>query len=150
MNKDGVKVAVLTFTKSAYRLGETVLGVVELNERTSKSRVLQVSFVLFIYELYEVVLRHFSPAVGDARSTRNPPLIDITTIEFTSPPTGTRRTPFIVRAIHPSHHIYTGHTLRRESRLSNQSRDEQFRSCRLKTWGPGVESPAMLISCCCG
>lgn len=43
VNKDGVKVAVLTFTKSAYRLGETVLGVVELNERPGRSRVLSVS-----------------------------------------------------------------------------------------------------------
>jgi len=43
VNKDGVKVAVLTFTKSAYRLGETALGVVELNEPTSRARVLQVS-----------------------------------------------------------------------------------------------------------
>jgi carbamoylphosphate synthase large subunit len=38
-----VKVAVLTFSKTAYRLGETVLGVVEMNERTSRSRVLKVS-----------------------------------------------------------------------------------------------------------
>jgi RAB6A-GEF complex partner protein 2 len=45
VNKDGVKVAVLTFTKSAYRLGETVLGVVELNERTSRARVLSVGLV---------------------------------------------------------------------------------------------------------
>jgi len=43
VNKDGLKVAVLTFTKSAYRLGETVLGVVELNERQGRSRVLSVS-----------------------------------------------------------------------------------------------------------
>lgn len=42
MNKDGVKVAVLTFTKSAYRLGETVTGVVELNDRLGRARVLQV------------------------------------------------------------------------------------------------------------
>lgn len=41
VNKDGVKVAVLTFTKSAYRLGETVVGVVELNERASRARVLK-------------------------------------------------------------------------------------------------------------
>ncbi|KAG6807999.1 hypothetical protein H0H92_005735, partial [Tricholoma furcatifolium] len=41
VNKDGVKVAVLTFTKGAYRLGETVLGVVEINQRTSRARVLQ-------------------------------------------------------------------------------------------------------------
>ena len=42
VNKDGVKVAVLTFTKSAYRLGEPVFGVGELNERTSRARVLKV------------------------------------------------------------------------------------------------------------
>ncbi|KAG6327034.1 hypothetical protein ID866_12055, partial [Astraeus odoratus] len=46
VNKDGVKVAVLTFPKSAYRLGETVLGVVELNERWSRSRVLSMSAML--------------------------------------------------------------------------------------------------------
>jgi hypothetical protein len=43
VTKDGVKVAVLTFSKTAYRLGETVLGVVEVNERTSRARVLKVS-----------------------------------------------------------------------------------------------------------
>lgn len=42
VNKDGVKVAVLTFTKSAYRLGETIVGVVEMNERSSRARVLKV------------------------------------------------------------------------------------------------------------
>jgi hypothetical protein len=41
-----VRVAVLTFTKPAYRLGETVLGVVELNERMGRSRVLQVCVTL--------------------------------------------------------------------------------------------------------
>ncbi|KAI9566972.1 Rgp1-domain-containing protein [Boletus coccyginus] len=46
VNKDGLKVAVLTFTKSAYRLGETVLGVVELNERQGRSRVLSLSAML--------------------------------------------------------------------------------------------------------
>lgn len=42
VNKDGVKVAVLTFIKSAYRLGESVLGIVELNEHGSRARVLKV------------------------------------------------------------------------------------------------------------
>ncbi|KAG6894016.1 hypothetical protein C0992_007835, partial [Termitomyces sp. T32_za158] len=41
VNKDGVKVAVLTFAKGAYRLGETVVGVVEVNERQSRARVVQ-------------------------------------------------------------------------------------------------------------
>ncbi|KAF9463167.1 Rgp1-domain-containing protein [Collybia nuda] len=50
VNKDGVKVAVLTFTKAAYRLGETVLGVVELNQRTSRARVLQLSAMLEAHE----------------------------------------------------------------------------------------------------
>lgn len=51
VNKDGVKVAVLTFTKAAYRLGETVLGVVELNERISTARVLQVRFSFSFQDL---------------------------------------------------------------------------------------------------
>jgi len=42
VNKEGVKVAVLTFTKSAYRLGETVICVVDVNERSGRSRVLKV------------------------------------------------------------------------------------------------------------
>lgn len=46
VNKDGVKVAVLTFPKSAYRLGETVMGVVELNELRSRARVLSLSALL--------------------------------------------------------------------------------------------------------
>ncbi|KAG5644125.1 hypothetical protein DXG03_009072 [Asterophora parasitica] len=50
VNKDGVKVAVLTFTKAAYRLGETVLGVVELNQRASRARVLQLSAILEAHE----------------------------------------------------------------------------------------------------
>ncbi|KAI0809293.1 Rgp1-domain-containing protein [Irpex lacteus] len=50
VNKDGTKVAVLTFTKSAYRLGETVLGVVELNARASRARVLKLSALLEAHE----------------------------------------------------------------------------------------------------
>lgn len=38
VNKDGVKAAVLTFPKNAYRLGETILGVVELNERSTRAQ----------------------------------------------------------------------------------------------------------------
>lgn len=51
VHKDGVKVAVLTFTKSAYRLGETILGVVEINERMSRSRVLQVIYSQVRYKI---------------------------------------------------------------------------------------------------
>ncbi|KAF7974927.1 hypothetical protein HWV62_10965 [Athelia sp. TMB] len=50
VTKDGVKVAELTFTKSAYRLGETVLGVVELNARDSPARVLSMSAMLETHE----------------------------------------------------------------------------------------------------
>lgn len=49
VNKDGLKVAVLTFTKSAYRLGETIIGIVELNDISSRARVLKVraNFLVF-------------------------------------------------------------------------------------------------------
>jgi len=48
VTKDDVKVAVLTFTKSAYRLGETVLGVVEINERGGRGKVISVSGLFLI------------------------------------------------------------------------------------------------------
>ena len=51
VNKDGVKVAVLTFMKSAWRLGETVLGVVELNDRDGRARILKVGTVLISHIL---------------------------------------------------------------------------------------------------
>ncbi|KAI0651411.1 Rgp1-domain-containing protein [Trametes meyenii] len=50
VTKDGTKVAVLTFPKSAYRLGETILGVVETNERASRARVLKLSAMLEAHE----------------------------------------------------------------------------------------------------
>lgn len=48
VNKDGVKVAVLTFMKSAWRLGETVLGVVELNDREGRARILKAGGISFM------------------------------------------------------------------------------------------------------
>jgi hypothetical protein len=42
VTKDGLKVAVLTFTKGAYRLGETILGIVEINERGGRGKVVSV------------------------------------------------------------------------------------------------------------
>lgn len=66
VTKDGVKVAVLTFTKSAYRLGETVLGVVELNDRSSRARVLKLSALL---EAHESLPSSISSPVN-ARQTR--------------------------------------------------------------------------------
>ncbi|KAK7464716.1 Golgi membrane exchange factor (Ric1p-Rgp1p) subunit [Stygiomarasmius scandens] len=66
VNKDGVKVAVLTFTKAAYRLGETVQGIVELNDRTSRARVVQLSAHLETHESLPTALasppRSGSPA----------------------------------------------------------------------------------------
>jgi hypothetical protein len=59
VNKEGVKVAVLTFTKSAYRLGETVCGVVELNERAGRSRVVQVSQSI-IYNARQTLILKYS------------------------------------------------------------------------------------------
>jgi len=56
VNKDGVKVAVLTFTKSAYRLGETVLCVVDVNERLGRSRALKLSAMLESHEMLPMSL----------------------------------------------------------------------------------------------
>ncbi|KAI9509863.1 Rgp1-domain-containing protein [Russula earlei] len=50
VNKGDVKVAVLTFMKSAWRLGETVLGVVELNDREGRARILKLSAMLEAHE----------------------------------------------------------------------------------------------------
>jgi len=61
INKDGVKVAVLTFVKSAYRLGETVMCVVEFNNPDGRGRVLKASlFIFFISALanLSIVLCH--------------------------------------------------------------------------------------------
>ncbi|KAK7057382.1 Rgp1-domain-containing protein [Favolaschia claudopus] len=50
ITKDGVTVAVLTFPKSAFRLGETVNGVVEVNWRQGRGRVLQLTALLEAHE----------------------------------------------------------------------------------------------------
>ncbi len=42
MTKEDVKVAVVTFMKSAYRLGETVQGVLDCNEISNRARILKV------------------------------------------------------------------------------------------------------------
>lgn len=63
VNKDGVKVAVLTFMKSAWRLGETVLGVVELNDREGRARILKAGTVLFVTHTRSNELVVFSPLV---------------------------------------------------------------------------------------
>ena len=69
VNKDGVKVAVLTFPKSAYRLGETVTGVVEINERTSRARVIKVNSPAFCILLRIALLIQVSPS---SRQSLNP------------------------------------------------------------------------------
>ncbi|KIY44985.1 Rgp1-domain-containing protein [Fistulina hepatica ATCC 64428] len=83
VNKDNVNVAVLTLAKSAYRLGETVIGVVEINQRLSRSRVLQLSAFLETQEILPSVIRpasnlramrkvhaeHFSSFVGSTLRT---------------------------------------------------------------------------------
>ncbi|KAJ7770664.1 Rgp1-domain-containing protein [Mycena metata] len=50
ITKDGVTVAVLTFPKSGFRLGETVSGVVEVNWRQGRGRVLQLTALLEAHE----------------------------------------------------------------------------------------------------
>ncbi|KAF8584974.1 Rgp1-domain-containing protein [Ramaria rubella] len=75
VSKDGEKVAELTFVKSAYRLGETVLGVVELNEGHCRSKVLKLSAILEAHEnlpwpgepVRRVHAEHHSSLVSDMR-----------------------------------------------------------------------------------
>ncbi|KAJ3807538.1 Rgp1-domain-containing protein [Lentinula aff. lateritia] len=67
VNKDGVKVAVLTFIKSAFRLGETIHGVVELNERQGRARVVQLSAHL---ETHESLPYPISTTPNTAAATR--------------------------------------------------------------------------------
>ncbi|KAG6914179.1 hypothetical protein DXG01_001923 [Tephrocybe rancida] len=50
INKDGVRVAVLTLVKGAYRLGESVLGVVEVNGRGGRGGVLKLTALLEAHE----------------------------------------------------------------------------------------------------
>ncbi|KAJ7730664.1 Rgp1-domain-containing protein [Mycena maculata] len=50
ITKDGVTVAVLTLPKSAFRLGETVHGVVEVNWRAGRGRVVQLTALLEAHE----------------------------------------------------------------------------------------------------
>ncbi|EIW86174.1 Rgp1-domain-containing protein [Coniophora puteana RWD-64-598 SS2] len=84
VTKDGVKVAVLTFTKSAYRLGETILGAVELNERTSRAKVLSLSAFLEAHEALPSSL-----AGSSARSARR-----VHAEHYASFVAGSRRTTF--------------------------------------------------------
>ena len=43
--KDGEQVAVLTFVKSAYRLGESILGVIDINFPAGRTKVLKVRLI---------------------------------------------------------------------------------------------------------
>ncbi|OAX37755.1 Rgp1-domain-containing protein [Rhizopogon vinicolor AM-OR11-026] len=91
VTKDGLKVAVLTFPKSAYRLGETILGIVEINERGGRGKVVSLSATLETNESL--------PASLVPPSTPTPP---------TAP-----TTPAHARRIHAEHHAsFTGSTLR--------------------------------------
>lgn len=67
VTKDDVKVAVLTFTKSAYRLGETVLGVVEINERGGRGKVISLSATLETNESLPASLGTTNTSTSTAR-----------------------------------------------------------------------------------
>lgn len=87
VTKDDVKVAVLTFTKSAYRLGETVLGVVEINERDGRGKVISLSATLETNESLPASLGITNTSTNTSTST--------------------------TRRIHAEHHAsFTGSTLR--------------------------------------
>jgi len=98
VNKDGVRVAVLTFPKSAYRLGETVLGVVEINERATRSRVLSVS----------------ASGVGSVASKNRRQLSAMLEAQERLPgPIATAGNPRHLRRVHAEHHAsFVASTLR--------------------------------------
>ncbi|KAG2128752.1 Rgp1-domain-containing protein [Suillus bovinus] len=70
VTKDGVKVAVLTFTKSAYRLGETVLGIVEINEREGRGKVISLSATLETNESLPASLGSTNPNTSASTTRR--------------------------------------------------------------------------------
>ncbi|KAF7296663.1 hypothetical protein HMN09_01075100 [Mycena chlorophos] len=70
ITKDGVTVAVLTFPKSAFRLGETVNGVVEINWREGRGRVLQLTALLEAHEALPTCLAPPPSNAGTARYLR--------------------------------------------------------------------------------
>ncbi|KAJ7199627.1 Rgp1-domain-containing protein [Mycena pura] len=70
ITKDGVTVAVLTFPKSAFRLGETVNGVVEVNWREGRGRVLQLTALLEAHESLPSTLARPPSHLGTARYLR--------------------------------------------------------------------------------
>ncbi|KAF7299441.1 hypothetical protein MIND_00893900 [Mycena indigotica] len=70
ITKDGVTVAVLTFPKSAFRLGETVNGVVEINWREGRGRVLQLTALLEAHESLPSCLASPPSNAGSARYLR--------------------------------------------------------------------------------
>ncbi|KAG2135101.1 Rgp1-domain-containing protein [Suillus clintonianus] len=70
VTKDGIKVAVLTFTKSAYRLGETVLGVVEINERGGRGKVISLSATLETNESLPASLGTPNPTTNTSSTRR--------------------------------------------------------------------------------
>ncbi|KAF8170190.1 Rgp1-domain-containing protein [Mycena galopus ATCC 62051] len=70
ITKDGVTVAVLTFPKSAFRLGETVNGVVEVNWRQGRGRVLQLTALLEAHESLPSTLASSPSTPATARYLR--------------------------------------------------------------------------------
>jgi len=56
INKDGVKIAILTFIKTAFRVGETVMGVIEFNNPATRARVLKFSAMLESQEVIPSLL----------------------------------------------------------------------------------------------
>ena len=137
MNKDGVKVAVLTFTKCAFRLGETVCGVVELNDLTGRARVLQVC--LSSPRANHAIFYHVSSsALRNPRSPRDPPINHLIPLNSPTSPTRPRRTLLLLHTQHPPHHLLPRHPIRRQPRFPDLHR--HFFACIRRA---GVESPPL-------
>lgn len=145
--------AVLTFTKSAYRLGETVTGVVELNERTSRARVLKVRLP---YRLCfnKIIDQSYPKAFCDPGISRNIALDNISNFECPTPPPYTRRVSFFIHAQYPPDHVLVGHSLRRQPRIPDPRRYQSHSDLgsphtHTHAWRVGMESSIMSPRWCC-
>jgi hypothetical protein len=105
--KDSEKVAVLTFVKPAYRLGETVLGVVELNDASAGAKVLKVGHGARATRTRkaECTLPTVFRLIGKYRNSTCFLTLQIATLS-TAP---SRRTSFVLGPRHLTNHVLARH-----------------------------------------
>ena len=100
IEKDGAKVAVLTFVKSAYRLGETILGIVDVNFAGGRTKVLKAS-VHYGYGLgSRLTLFHLQLSATLEAHEALPPTIPLITSALLGPGAARAKTPNRMKRVH--------------------------------------------------